>query len=143
MKKTPQSKARREPDTKKQSLRLLVVEDHGDLRTSLEAFFILLGYEARFVVNVAAALQAASEESFDLLLSDIGLPDGTGWDLLRQLNETARRPPYAIAMSGFCMAGDLAKSKAAGFSLHLVKPFPPEDLEKVLATIGEPAFRKL
>ena len=115
----------------------------ADLRTALEAFFSLLGHQTCFVVNVASAMHAATEESFDVLLSDIGLPDGTGWDLLRQLEETGRRPPYSIAMSGFCMSGDLAKSKAAGFALHLVKPFPPEDLEKVLATIGEPALGRL
>ena len=134
-----QSKARRKTKVQKPVLRLLVVEDQCDLRTALQTFFSLLGHQARFVENVASALQAAREESFDVLLSDIGLPDGDGWDLLHQLEETGHRPSCAIAMSGYCLAEDIAKSKAAGFALHLIKPFPPEELEQFLATIGEPA----
>ena len=114
------------------AVRLLVVEDRSDLRAALQSFFRLLGYRARFAEDVASALRAAGEESFDVLLSDIGLPDGTGWDLLRSLAETGRRPPYAIAMSGFGMEEDLAQSKAAGFAVHLVKPVSPEALLEAL-----------
>ena len=134
-----QSEARRKIKAKKPVLRLLVVEDHVDLCITLTSFFSLLGHQARFVETVASALQAAAEESFDVLLSDLGLPDGNGWDLLRRLEEIGRRPPYAIAMSGYCLGEDIAKSKTAGFVLHLVKPFPPEDLEKALTTVGESA----
>ena len=139
VKTAPQSKAGREPRAKTQGLRLLVVEDHGDLRTTLETFLGLLGHRACFVNDMAAALHAAGQESFDVLLSDIGLPDGSGWDLLRRLEDAGRRPPHAIAMSGYGMGDDLAKSKGAGFALHLTKPFAPEDLEKALAMAGRPA----
>ena len=132
MKKARQSKTRGKAAAKRQGLHLLVVEDQGDFRSSLEAFFELLGHRGRFVADVASALRAASEESFDVLLSDVGLPDGDGWELLRQLEQNGRRPPYAVAMSGFCLAEHAAKSKAAGFALHLNKPFPPENLEKAL-----------
>ena len=53
-------------------------------------------------------------------------------DLLRQLEQDGHRPRYAIAMSGFCACEDLDRSKRAGFARHLVKPFPPEELEKFL-----------
>lgn len=119
------------------ALRLLVVEDHGDLRRALKSLFELLGHEAHFVENVALALQAAREESFDVLLSDIGLPDGTGWDLLRQLEQSGHQPPFAIAMSGFGLGEDLERSKAAGFAVHLVKPFPPGDLARTLDAVRQ------
>ena len=68
---------------------------------------------------------------FDLLLSDIGLPDGTGWDLLRELRAGAR-PIRAIAISGLGAPEDLERSESAGFSEHLVKPVAPEKLEEAV-----------
>ena len=138
MKTPPPGKARPKPRAKTRGLRLLVVEDHGDLCTTLDALFRLLGHQVCFVDDVASALRAAGEGSFDVLLSDIGLPDGSGWDLLQRLEDAGRRPPHAIAMSGYGLSDDFARSKEAGFALHLVKPFAPEDLEKALAAVGEP-----
>ena len=113
-------------------LRVLVVEDHADTRAALKTLLGMLAYQARFAVDVASALQAASEEPFDVLLSDIGLPDGDGWDMLLKMTVTGCRPPYAIAMSGLCLEEDAAKSRAAGFACHLGKPFLPEELMKAL-----------
>lgn len=88
-------------------------------------------------------LHIAGTEKFDVLLSDIGLPDGDGWELLRQLNAARTCPPSAIAMSGFGLSQDVARSKAAGYVLHLIKPFDPAALEKALlmppASISEEA----
>jgi CheY-like chemotaxis protein len=64
------------------------------------------------------------------LISDIDLPDGDGWELLRTLSES--RAIFAIAMSGFGTASDRACSKAAGFRHHLVKPIGLEQLATVL-----------
>ncbi len=116
------------------ALRLLVVEDHGDLRGALQAYVGMLGYPAHFVEDVASALLVGDDDPYDVLLCDIDLPDGTGWDLLRTLTETGRRPFYAIAMSVFNLGDDVAKSKAAGFALHLFKPIPTGDLQKALET---------
>ncbi len=113
-------------------LRLLVVEDHSDLRWALQAFVGALGYDAQFVEDMASALHAAGEQSYDVLLCDIGLPDGSGWDLLPQMEASGHRPPYAIAMSVFNLGEDVARSIAAGFALHLFKPFPPGDLKDAL-----------
>ena len=114
------------------ALRLLVVEDHGDLRGALQAYVGMLGYPARFVEDVASALLVGDDDPYDVLLCDIDLPDGTGWDLLRMLTETDRRPFHAIAMSVFNLGEDVAKSKAAGFALHLFKPIQTGDLKKAL-----------
>lgn len=131
------TKASSKTRTPARPLRLLVVEDHLDTRNGLELFLGMLGYELRFAVNVASALAAAGEEKFDVLLSDIGLPDGNGWELLRELDKRGRRPAVAIAMSGFNTDQDLACSRDAGFSMHLVKPFQPEKLAAALEQAGK------
>ncbi len=118
------------------ALRILVVENHPDTRLGLEVFLRTLGHQARFAEDVKSALETADTAgAFDLLLSDISLPDGDGWDLLRQLESSGRRPPYAVAMSGFGSGADVEKSRAAGFAAHLIKPFPPEELEDALRTV--------
>ena len=117
-------------------LRILVVEDHADTRRGLEGLLGLLGHQASFAPDVQTALQLAANRSFDLLLSDIGLPDGTGWELLRRLAELNCRPPQAVAISGFDSCTDLQKSQLAGFRTHLVKPFAPEELETVLEAVA-------
>lgn len=120
------------------SLHILVVENHPDTRLGLEVFLRTLGHRARFAEDVRTALEAASTAgNFDLLLSDISLPDGDGWDLLRQLESSGRRPPHAVAMSGFGSGADLEKSRAAGFAAHLIKPFPPEELEDALRAVSQ------
>lgn len=114
------------------ALRLLVVEDHRELCAMLKLFLEVLGCGARFTEDAASALRAADEESFDVLLCDIALPDGNGWDLLRQLETSGHRPRHAIAMSCHGLNEDRARSEAAGFAAHLVKPFAPEALTHAL-----------
>ena len=74
----------------------------------------------------------AAEQRFDVLLSDISLPDGTGWELLEDLVHRGCQPPHAIAMSGLSDVSDRTRSREAGFETHLVKPFLPEELENAL-----------
>ena len=124
------------PSGQRGSLHILVVENHPDTRQGLDVFLKMLGHRARFAEDVETALAAATNgEKFDLLLSDISLPDGNGWDLLRRLDESGHRPPHAVAMSGFGSGADTEKSRAAGFETHLVKPFPPEELEHALQAV--------
>ncbi len=85
------------------------------------------GHEVHVALDVRSARQLATEIDYDILLSDIGLPDGNGWDLLEELS--ARRPITAIAMSGYNTDSDRARSKAAGFVEHLPKPLTPEELD--------------
>ncbi len=75
--------------------------------------------------TMSRALREVPAANCDILISDIGLPDGDGWQLLARLD--LPRPIYAIAMSGFGMTSDRMRSKAAGFRHHLVKPM---DLER-------------
>jgi len=80
---------------------------------------------------VESALEAARRDSFDLLISDAGLPDGTGAELITRLREL--QPVPGVAISGFGMNGDVQKSLAAGFSTHLIKPITFEQLEEAIA----------
>lgn len=79
-------------------------------------------------------MEAAHQEEFDLLVSDIGLPDGTGIDVMKEIK--ARRPIKGIAVSGFGCAEDLRRSREAGFDLHLTRPVDFTTLENAIRTMA-------
>ena len=118
------------------ALNVLVVENHSDTRQSMRVFLHALGYQANEAESVAAALALTERMHFDVLLSDISLPDGDGWHLLEQLVARGTRPTHAIAMSGLGGSMDHLRSHRAGFEAHLVKPFVPEVLEEALRRVA-------
>lgn len=103
-------------------LRLLVVEDHPDTLTTLERLLKRRGYVVRTAGSIAESLEVARQFEFDVLVSDIGLPDGRGTELLEQIECLRGSRPLSIAMSGFGMDDDVERSWQAGFSEHLIKP---------------------
>ncbi|HVR61921.1 MAG TPA: ATP-binding protein [Polyangia bacterium] len=111
--------------------RILFVEDHPDTARLMAIMLARAGHRVKLAQSVAAALTHA-DEPFDVLVSDIGLPDGTGVDLMRQLR--AKRPIRGIALSGYGGSEDIDRSRAAGFDRHLIKPV---DLPKLLQAIDE------
>jgi two-component system CheB/CheR fusion protein len=111
-------------------LRIVVVENHPDTMDAIGKYLVQLGHTVISASCVKEALEALPSSQCDVLISDIGLPDGDGWDLLRKAN--LPDSVYSIAMSGFGMTADRAKSKAAGYRRHLLKPFDPEELDKLL-----------
>jgi two-component system CheB/CheR fusion protein len=118
---------------RKKQLSMFLVENHEDTLNALRLYLELQGHTVQSARDMKSALEIAPTAQFDVLISDIGLPDGNGWELLRQLS--AHGPIKAIAMSGFGMNADRTKSKAAGFRAHLIKPFLIEELETALQTI--------
>jgi CheY-like chemotaxis protein len=82
-----------------------------------------LGWSGRAAraVTVAEAMRLCTEECFDVLICDIGLPDGDGWDLLAQMRRHC--PVKAIADSVYGLTTAIDRSRAAGFDAHLTKPF--------------------
>jgi PAS domain S-box-containing protein len=98
-------------------LRILLVEDHIDTGRVMTRLLKAEGHDVIHVDTVAAALERARTHTFDLFVTDLGLPDGSGYDILAQL-----RPLPGIALSGFGMESDLQRSRDAGFCAHLVKP---------------------
>ncbi|HEY2799681.1 MAG TPA: MASE1 domain-containing protein [Chthoniobacterales bacterium] len=111
------------------SWRILLVEDHADTATALSNLLIRRGHRVELARDMRSALSAATANRFDLLISDLGLPDGTGAQLMTQLRNDGLR---GIAISGFGMKGDIETSLAAGFSEHLVKPLNLESLEAAI-----------
>jgi len=102
--------------------RLLLVEDHIDTAETLQRLLARRGYEVRIAGTISDALEIAAHYPFDILVSDIGLPDGRGTDLLQRLRDRSSTPIRAIAMSGFGMEEDCEKSRRVGFAEHLTKP---------------------
>ena len=113
------------------NLRILVVDDHLDSVLPMQLFLETIGYRVKTAESVETALRSATQEKFDLLVSDIGLPDGSGEDLLRLLREKGLTLP-GIALSGYGMEQDMARSLAAGFQVHLVKPVLPQQLQMTI-----------
>ncbi|HVG07683.1 MAG TPA: ATP-binding protein [Thermoanaerobaculia bacterium] len=116
-------------------LRLLLVEDHPDTAEAMAELLRALGHEVRVAMCVAAGLEAAAAEmgsgaGIDLVISDLGLPDGTGMDLMRQL--VSRYGLRGIALSGYGTEDDVRRSLEAGFSRHLTKPVNFKALEAVI-----------
>ncbi|MGI8605324.1 MAG: response regulator [Verrucomicrobiales bacterium] len=125
----------------RRDLRLLLVEDHPDSATTLQRLLSRRGYEVRLASSVSGALKIAQEFDFDLLVSDIGLPDGTGIDLVQTLSNLRKdREIRAVALSGYGRQQDLESSRAAGFQYHLTKPVDFPLLEDALTRLGDPSF---
>ncbi len=118
------------PRQEKECIRILIVDDHEDTNNVMKLLLERHGYQVKAATSVRGALELAADMEFDLLVSDIGLPDGSGLDLVRALH--AKRPVKAIALSGFGMEGDIQKSKEAGFSEHLTKPVTFRKLQEVI-----------
>lgn len=117
-------------------LRLLVVEDHHDTLATLERLLLRRGYVVRTASSIAECLQVVLEYEFDILISDIGLPDGRGTELLEQLRQKLGQLPPAIAMSGFGMDDDIERSRDVGFAEHLTKPIEFPALQQAIARIS-------
>src|SRR5688572_5296036 len=100
--------------------RILLVEDHADTRLVMTLLLRSFGCVVTTAATVREAMDLAERETFDLLVSDIWLPDGTGLNVVRHIKQ--RQPLKAIAISGFGQEEDLRRSREAGFSLHLIKP---------------------
>ena len=116
-------------------IRLLVVEDHRDTTRMLYLLLAGLGYAVKTAGDAATALELASQESFYILISDIGLPDETGYELMKKIRE--RNPMKGIAVTDYGTEEDFRKSRDAGFSEHLLKPVElsrlHEAIQRVLA----------
>ena len=114
-------------------MRILLVEDHEDTNRSLTSLLRRRGYHVESALTFQSALDISAKEQFDVLISDLGLPDGSGIDLIQKL---ASKPPLGIALTGFGMEQDIRKSREVGFQHHLVKPI---DLNKLDSLIQEGA----
>ena len=116
-------------------LRVLLVEDHEDTARIMARLLRSSRHQVTLAHNVASALAKAGSQQFDLLISDIGLPDGTGYELLEKVQKIAA--VRAVALTGFGMEEDVEKSLKAGFVAHLTKPVNFQRLETILHQLAE------
>jgi len=122
-------------DPDKPAARILLVEAHDDARHVMSRLLAREGYHVQAVANVRSALELGSKGRFDLLLADVGLPDGEAWGLLQKL----RQEFWLNNLKGISMTGHSGdhlreRSAAAGFSSHHIKPL---ELERLLQSIRE------
>ena len=122
-------------------LRILLVEDHPDTAAVMADLLGGFGHQVTVAGGVAAALAAvadlangAGRPPLDLVISDLGLPDGNGQELMRELSR--RYGLKGIALSGYGMEEDRIKSLQAGFSRHLTKPIHPSSLREVIREVA-------
>ncbi|HET9419046.1 MAG TPA: ATP-binding protein [Chthoniobacterales bacterium] len=115
--------------------RVLVVDDHEDTCLGMKLMLERRGYRITLAHSAEQALEKAAQEHFDLLISDIGLPDRSGYELMRELGTS--KGLRGIALSGFGMEHDVSKARQAGFSQHLTKPINFDRLEEAIQNLLE------
>jgi CheY-like chemotaxis protein len=110
--------------------RLLVVDDHADTCKGMKMMLERRGYDITVAHSASQAVEKTHEGDFDLLISDIGLPDKSGYELMSELRKN--KPLPGIALSGFGADADVNKARDAGFSEHLTKPINFDRLEEAI-----------
>ena len=135
-KKTPKGKAGRRGHTTRPERRVLVVDDHFDTCTGMKMMLERRGYRVTVAHTADQAVERTRHEEFDLVISDIGLPDRSGYELMQELSTT--KGLRGIALSGFGMENDVSRARAAGFSEHLTKPINFDRLEESIQNLLEP-----
>ena len=116
-------------------LRVLIVEDHADTANVIRRLLSAKGHHVKVAHNAADALALAGAHAFDLVVSDLGLPDMTGYELMTRIKD--RHGLRGIAMSGFGMEDDIRRSHQAGFSDHIVKPLSMAQLERAIRRVAD------
>lgn len=116
------------------SLRILVVEDHNDTLQALSRLLSHFGHEISLASSAQNALNLINSKEFDVVLCDIALPDGNGYQVIAQAKR--KRPVKGVALSGFSAREDIERGKRAGFDFHLAKPVDFHELRAVLGQIA-------
>lgn len=117
------------------SLSILLIDDHTDTLWSLSRLLKRHGHSVTTASNCAEAQEHSGQTVFDLIISDLGLPDGSGLDLIREIRKSRTTP--AIALSGYGMESDVQKSTDAGFEAHLTKPIVFQSLLRTIAALTQ------
>jgi CheY-like chemotaxis protein len=121
--------------TKVPGLSILLVEDHEPTRAALARLLTRRGHQIKTATCVTEALTIADTYEFQLLMSDIGLPDGNGFELMKALVQK-NSGLQGIALTGYGMEQEVEKSREAGFEIHLTKPIRVQSLATALAAIA-------
>ena len=106
--------------------RILVVEDHAATARGLKVYLEVCGFAVALADSIQSALRVTRTTDFDVLICDLNLPDGTGWDLMKRLSK--KKAVRAIAFSAYDEPDHVKRSQAVGFCEHVVKGSSPESL---------------
>jgi Response regulator containing CheY-like receiver, AAA-type ATPase, and DNA-binding domains len=120
---------------KNSSLTILLVEDHEDSREAIKSWLEWKGWRVFAAGDLKTGLALGRKHPIDLMICDLQLPDGNGWELMEKMKEI--RPLHAVMTSGHCSGADIARSKAVGYIEHLVKPYPVEELDALLGRVQQ------
>jgi PAS domain S-box-containing protein len=120
----------RQPRKPGRTLRILLVEDHDDTRRTLARLLAHFGHQIVVAHSQQSALETLRSKAFDVVLSDIGLPDGSGYDVISEAKRNRR--VAGIALTGYGRDEDVQRGKQAGFDFHLTKPVDFYELRTVL-----------
>jgi len=126
-------------------LSVLVVDDDDDSREAIRVLLEKAGAHAMAVGSVAQALQTLDRATPDVLLSDLGMPDEDGFDLMRKLSERrviGQAVPPAVAVTAYAAREDREKALRAGFQEFITKPVEPEGLINAVARLAHAADRR-
>jgi signal transduction histidine kinase/CheY-like chemotaxis protein len=119
-------------------LDILIVEDNRDAAETLATLLRLEGHETRLAFNARSGFEAFRLAPPDLFISDIGLPDQSGYELVERIRQLeAGRRVFAVALTGHAQRDDAERARLAGFDLHLPKPVPLDRIEELLAEAAE------
>jgi signal transduction histidine kinase/ActR/RegA family two-component response regulator len=131
----------KKPPGKTTPRRVLVVDDHHDTCLGMKMMLERRGYQITLAHSAEQAVEKAGKEKFDLFISDIGLPDRSGYELMHELRHS--KGLRGIALTGFGTEHDVNKARDAGFSEHLTKPINFERLEEAIQSLlkAEPASK--
>ena len=116
------------------SLRILVVEDHSDTLEALSRLLNHFGHDISTADNARGALDMIKAKEFDVVLCDIALPDGNGYDVVVEAKR--KGGVKAVAISGFGAQDDVERGRKAGFDFYLAKPVDFHELRSVLGQIA-------
>ncbi len=117
---------------------ILLVEDNVDARDALRALLELDGYEVHAAADGTEGLDLARTKRPDVALIDIGLPGFDGYEVARRMKLLPTQPRFMVALTGYSEPEDRQRAKEAGFDAHLVKPVDPDDLSRLLTSLGIP-----
>ena len=116
------------------NLRILVVEDHSDTLQALSRLLSHFGHDISTADGARSALDMIKSKEFDVVLCDIALPDGNGYDVIAEAKR--KGAVKAVAISGFAARDDVERGRKAGFDFHLAKPVDFHELRSVLGQIA-------
>jgi CheY-like chemotaxis protein len=124
----------RHPHKPTKSLRILLVEDHGDTRRTLSRLLSYFGHDISVADCTRSALEIITSKKFDVVLSDIGLPDGTGYDVIASAKR--KQTLKGVALTGYGTEADIKRGREAGFDFHLTKPVDFHELRSILNQVA-------